>query len=359
MSEYRCFYCDETYCRVESLMAHVKLRHESEMNSRVTCNIDDCRTSYHNVYSLVRHIKKIHDSPSVRNPEVAAANPPEEPPQIIIDSDDRIVIEEPPPVLNNIPNNLAFDDLNVLNNGVGPDMHSEYLTDFVLNCALLFVTHLYAYNNINRAAVHAIISAGCSLYIGPCFDFLRKRVGDNNELHSMFDIIKNGFKHFKTEFLTFKYLQEIGCLFLPTRITLISFYSFRKRRFRSRRFVRKQQTSMIKIDQVLKKFLELPGVFESIEKNINHLTSDPSPSFFNATYWKSITAKYSSKIVFPLVLYFDDFEINNPLDSRKVKSKIGAVYCSILGIPSRIASQLENILLMQLHKYIDHRQLGN
>ncbi|KAJ8684754.1 hypothetical protein QAD02_020547 [Eretmocerus hayati] len=184
MTEYRCFYCDETFGRLESLMVHVRLQHKSEMKSRVVCNVGDCRTPYHNVHSLARHIKKFHVSPSVQNPEVAPASPPVEPPQIVVDNNDPNVIEEPPPILNNIPNNLAFDDLNVLNNGVDPDMQTEQLTDFVLNCALLFVTHLYAFNNMNRAAVHAIISAMCSLYIGRCFDFLRRRVGDNNELQN-------------------------------------------------------------------------------------------------------------------------------------------------------------------------------
>ncbi|KAJ8678885.1 hypothetical protein QAD02_017989 [Eretmocerus hayati] len=328
------------------------------MNAHVSCNVANCQSSYNNVYSLIRHMRKIHDESSTSNLRQDTSTPPVENSEIEM-NEDRNVVDEIAPILNSSSENVPDESHDAPEESVDPDLSSEKLSTMVLNCALLFVTQLYAFSGTNRAAVHAIITSMCAMYIGRCFEFLQKKVRGGSELDNMFNIIKNGFKMFKTEYLTFKYLQKIGCLFLPTKITIQSCYAFRKRKFRSRRVIRKRRMSVIQIDEVLKKFLELPGVFSAIEENVNVSTADPSPSFFNGSYWKSISTKFVGKTVLPLVMYFDDFEINNPLGSRKVKSKIGAVYCSVLGIPPRFASQLENILLVQLHKYSDHKQLGN
>ncbi|KAJ8674206.1 hypothetical protein QAD02_005468 [Eretmocerus hayati] len=325
------------------------------MNAHVSCNVANCQSSYNNVYSLIRHMRKIHDESSTSNLRQDTSTPPVENSEIEM-NEDRNVVDEIAPILNSSSENVPDESHDAPEESVDPDLSSEKLSTMVLNCALLFVTQLYAFSGTNRAAVHAIITSMCAMYIGRCFEFLQKKVRGGSELDNMFNIIKNGFKMFKTEYLTFKYLQKIGCLFLPTKITIQSCYAFRKRKFRSRRVIRKRRMSVIQIDEVLKKFLELPGVFSAIEENVNVSTADPSPSFFNGSYWKSISTKFVGKTVLPLVMYFDDFEINNPLGSRKVKSKIGAVYCSVLGIPPRFASQLENILLVQLHKYSDHKQ---
>ncbi|KAJ8671524.1 hypothetical protein QAD02_002783 [Eretmocerus hayati] len=357
MSNFKCFFCEDKFGLLNSLQAHVKFKHKIFMNSSVICNVEKCQSSYNNVYSLIRRVRKFHDSNACSSKPGTSVPPAKNPG--IDSSENDVNVNEPSPESSNSFENASRESHDMPEEPIDPDLSSENLSNLVLNCALLFVTQLYAFNSMNRAAVHAIITSMCAMYIGRCFEFLQKKVSGGSELHNMFDIIKNGFKIFKTEYLTFKYLQKIGCLFLPTKVTIQSRFTFRKRKFRSRRVILQKKMSVINLEQVLKTFLELPDVYSAIEENVKRSTADPSPTFFNGSYWKSILTKFTGKTVFPLVLYFDDLEINNPLGSRKVKSKIGAVYCSILGIPSKFASQLNNILLVQLHKYIDHKQLGN
>lgn len=66
-------------------------------------------------------------------------------------------------------------------------------------------------------------------------------------------------------------------------------------------------------------------------------------------------------LILPIALFFDDFEINNPLGSRKSIHKLGAVYLSLLGLtpPPQYSSSLDNILLLQIHNYQDHKKIGN
>lgn len=81
-------------------------------------------------------------------------------------------------------------------------------------------------------------------------------------------------------------------------------------------------------------------------------------SVLQGHFWK-LTLNETNKTIHLLVIYFHDFEINNPVGSRTCKNKLRAVYCSISCLPLEYASKLENIFLVQLHKYEDHKLLGN
>lgn len=51
------------------------------------------------------------------------------------------------------------------------------------------------------------------------------------------------------------------------------------------------------------------------------------------------TASFKNKFVLPLVLYYDDYETNNPLGTHRGLAKIGAIYVSIPCLPPQIASK--------------------
>ncbi|XP_070525543.1 uncharacterized protein [Cardiocondyla obscurior] len=75
--------------------------------------------------------------------------------------------------------------------------------------------------------------------------------------------------------------------------------------------------------------------------------------------WKKVKLNFSNKIVLPIILYFDDFEINNSLGSHRNIHKLGALYFTIACLPFEYSSMLENIFLSQLHNSIDHKNIGN
>ncbi|CAG5090363.1 Protein of unknown function [Cotesia congregata] len=64
-----------------------------------------------------------------------------------------------------------------------------------------------------------------------------------------------------------------------------------------------------------------------------------------STLWKKQRSLFTEKIVFPLFLFFDEFETNNPLGSHKGINKCGAVYINLPNIPPQYKSKLENIFL--------------
>lgn len=64
-------------------------------------------------------------------------------------------------------------------------------------------------------------------------------------------------------------------------------------------------------------------------------------------------------MLFPFLLYFDEFETNNPLGSHAGMQKLGAIYISLPSFPLEYASKLENIFLIYLFNSLDKKQVGN
>lgn len=76
--------------------------------------------------------------------------------------------------------------------------------------------------------------------------------------------------------------------------------------------------------------------------------------------WKFIkTVTNPNKIILPLILYFDDLEIGNPLGSHAGYYKIGCLYYNIPTIPLKYNSRLENVFISTLFYSSDRCHYGN
>jgi len=67
--------------------------------------------------------------------------------------------------------------------------------------------------------------------------------------------------------------------------------------------------------------------------------------------WKHKISQHSDKIIIPYFLYFDDFEINNPLGSHS-SSILGVYYC-FPSIPFYLRLNLQNIFIAALFNIKD------
>lgn len=79
-------------------------------------------------------------------------------------------------------------------------------------------------------------------------------------------------------------------------------------------------------------------------------------NFVQSKIWKVKILKNPNKMLFPLFLYYDDFEVNDPLGSHSGSQMLGAVYISIPCLPSELISSLENIFLALLFKTDDKKR---
>ena len=76
--------------------------------------------------------------------------------------------------------------------------------------------------------------------------------------------------------------------------------------------------------------------------------------------WKEkVTKKFQNKTIFPLFLYFDDFEICNPLGFHAGVHKLCGVYYQVACFPPEVNSLLENIFLCALFHSSDRTEFRN
>lgn len=111
-----------------------------------------------------------------------------------------------------------------------------------------------------------------------------------------------------------------------------------------------------------KKYFEMNNYLNLQLKRYKNLINYPvfyenchKTNFIQGSLWKEKIALYHNKILVPFFMYIDDFEINNPLQSKSMKHSITAVYYSF---PlNEQSSKLTNIFLAAL--LISYNNMSN
>lgn len=118
---------------------------------------------------------------------------------------------------------------------------------------------------------------------------------------------------------------------------------------------------VIPLRHTLRCILEIPGFLTEMKKYVKELTNNSTKlsNFIQGDMWKTKLQKFGNKTVFPLFIYFDDYETGNPLGSHAGSQKLGAVYTSIPCIPPQYASNLSSIYLTLLFYAQDRKSFGN
>ncbi|XP_055372059.1 uncharacterized protein LOC129606032 [Condylostylus longicornis] len=122
------------------------------------------------------------------------------------------------------------------------------------------------------------------------------------------------------------------------------------------------KASFISIKSTLISLFQSPGVLDKIENYVNNLkrNSESMSNLIQSTFWKNKVSNFSStSIVYPIILYYDDFNTNNTLGSKSDLGSLGAVYISLPCIPPEYNSKLDNIFLVMLFHSLDKKRFGN
>lgn len=133
----------------------------------------------------------------------------------------------------------------------------------------------------------------------------------------MLTILQHGFDNFKSDHLSLKYFEKINTLIKPQsfriHVSISSHFIGGKRKI----VILNAKIQVISMKIVLKKCLEMPNILSSILEHIEECkSSKPIISNIQSELWQSIESQFAGKTVLPLILYFDDVEINNPLGSH-------------------------------------------
>lgn len=230
--------------------------------------------------------------------------------------------------------------------------------------AVTVVAKLYGNLSLPRSLVNEILKMFKEFYNNFCIKHIKLKLNNSQKLQNysdiqdtliMLDIVEKIFDNFKSEHLALKYFSDKGFLIQPLSVTINS--SLQPRRHKGLNTIKiiKSKIEIVPMKSVLIKFLELPHVYHSIISFLREQEiSSQFKSLLQGELWKRIRNQFAQKTVLPLVLYFDDVEINNPLGTHRGIKKLGALYYFIASIPFEYASKLENIFLAQVNKTVDH-----
>lgn len=105
------------------------------------------------------------------------------------------------------------------------------------------------------------------------------------------------------------------------------------------------------IEHQIKKFFELPNVFEKVKSNtLNLQASNKRDHFINGNIWKEKLKQYKSEdTVIPFHFYGDGVQLNNPLGTHIKSGEQHFNYYTFPTVPNEYQSRLENIFVAQLY----------
>ncbi|XP_066599984.1 uncharacterized protein [Prorops nasuta] len=256
---------------------------------------------------------------------------------------------------------LTHDDSVTLIN----EIESEINETDSLNITDIVRTKFYGFSKLPRSMSKEVIKSLYVFYKNTIYNILKEMPLNGNEsafgtVSEITEVIERIFKSFKSEYLIFKFFDENGTYVAPISHKVDSYMKCVRIKGKRKMVFRDIFVELVPMKPLLIKFFELPNVFNIVLSECKKRSNcETYYSMLDGEMWKNIENRFPGKIVFPITLYFDDFEINNPLGSHATLNKIGAIYYCISCIPREFSSSLNNIFIAQLHKTLDYKKLGN
>lgn len=182
---------------------------------------------------------------------------------------------------------------------------------------------------------------------------------DNNlkesQIKSLLEIIVQPFEEtLSTEYKRFKYLRENGNFIEAVDYVV----GDRVDNKFARGVMSKKRVSVkgkyVPVKLIVEKFFCLPNVYEKVMAYVEYLEKELESgiisNFMQCKLWQLKIVKFrgTDSLVLPIFIYFDDFEVGNPIGPHSGLYKLGAVYFSLPCIPPEFQSSIENVFLTLL-----------
>lgn len=350
-----CFICNKTSPTIISLKHHFDIIHSNIKIDRYKCAEHGCNRHFSLLNSFKRHLRLHHAERGTQ--EDNRFNPVNisEQPLCIIDSNaESIPCSSGSKEIGSIPN--QFTPIHRPSSNIG---FQDRLAKF---CA-----SLYAKPQVPRNVIQFVIDGINSVVIDALKDSSRSlHDTDSQSLHSqshvtsLVNVIEHSFHSLSSEHKRFAYFENKGT-YIPPRQYVIGETLTEVRRnnvLHVEPTVITQQ--VIDLRCILKKYFELPNVFQETLECIKDIGNSDSVyiNFIQGSVWSG-KEKHEGTVTLPMFLYFDDFEVGNPLGSHAGIHKLGALYVSIPCLPEWYRSLLSNIFLVLLFHSSDRTIFGN
>lgn len=363
----QCSYCQCSFENIQLLLNHIANFHGSLKHFK--CFFDNCNRVYSLYQSFRKHILHKHTLFSTSEPSIVESpvlpnechssdfqNDKHSDVYYSSDSDSDVsIIDDVTDSLEEI--NTFGDDTEEMH--IGPTWEKN-LKIISLN----YTASLYNLKKVSRKCVNDVIHETkkllneistllkqeiCSLFKD--LDTTRKM----DDLNKLFDNFSNCLAIVDTEQKRFTQYKKLETFIEPISYNIGERVEYRKVNSIQTLVHVPVNAQFIPLRKVLKQFFELPGIYCETMQYVNSLNSNTEiiSNFIQGTFWKERLVTFNGKNVLPLIIYFDDYENNNPLGAHKGLAKTGAVYISIPVLPPQYQAKLENIFVFLLFNTLD------
>nr|XP_049693403.1 uncharacterized protein LOC126053965 [Helicoverpa armigera] len=342
----KCFLCLKDLTSVPNLMTHFSLNHERQNFSVYHCIEDDCNRSFHLRNTYRKHLYHSHATARGRILNSDSDNTHSE-------NTSNISVLQP-----------SYSHSNISLNFVEPPLETN-------KYALVhFISSLYANPLLPRNVIqdvvdgiHRYMCSSLTSNIESVFSEITTTAEQGNYIRpfkeKLLSIVKDECKEFDTEFKRLGFLEKQGTYIPPKKVVIGN----RMCNIKERGVVKYKSVEcteqLIPLRFVLQNFFSLKGVIKETFDYVNGLNSNCLQNFVQGNYWRSVIEQYDGKLVFPLFMYFDDYETGNVLGTHSGIHKLGAVYVSVACMPPDRTSSLDNIFLALLFHSTDRIVFGN
>ena len=347
---YVCFKCLQSFRTIKLLWYHLRTLHNitTKSTTRIICAQEGCNQVYYSGFGYKRHLNRDHSNDAPQN-------------ELHVAIDNEMLEDE-----NEFNENMSDEDENQeLANEIQPRSKAQILEDAqdatvkyvaCLKGSKIPTSTVQIFLNEGRNLVDNIVS-GIEEIANPILeDVSLNRVSSEDKVQNLRTVMSNLKDPFETFRLTTDYkqkqfLRKAEVLVEPRQITLgkVPKEHLNKSGRTEQKDV-EETFQYVPLRENLKLFLQQPGYMSSICAN-QELNDHGSvlQTYRSGQYFKSqANLDDDGMIVIDLLIYTDDFETANPLGSKKGVYKLLGVYMSLICLPLKYQSKLDNILLVSL-----------
>lgn len=322
------------------LVQHVGLIHAHESNFSITCGLSDCQSAFSKYESFRRHVYRKHSDsilPSVE--EVPDVN------DLSMDSENEETHAENDPSTNDYQMPLSINEL--------LRSFRDNLVSFILKCReknqlpisvqeeiLDDVNFLFSFfkQNYDAFLSYHLSKSGFNIAENPV---IQQVLQSNDFFEQASNVIRSEYK-FKEHCKSKLDMTE------PVEYTLRGSSGHKVGSY-----------CYVPVSKVLKKYCAHEDVWEEIQSNNNRKKNyEVLSDYTDGVYFEEHTLFSSHPNALRLHFYEDEFEVVNPLGSKRNKHKLCAFYYTVGNMDGRYRSQLKHIHLALLVRYSYVKQCG-
>lgn len=333
-----CYLCNKTFLHFEALLNHFKFEEFLNSSSTYQCNELNCPMTYQNLFRFKRHYLNKHKNTYI---------------PICLTNMQNHAMENT--ICSNVEpsRSIASTSKSTDTELISPDKSNSQSTvniDDIINifskATIEFKTQMHTKHNFSRNDIQEI-QIGITEHLTSKFfltlnNFISPKIESEEDkimIHKLFEFCSKPFEHIKSEHLYFKQLKDLG-IYVDATEFVINEETEAVLRVGEPKIKEIRITGMLMpLSFIFKKFFELPEVLEKTLANTKYLESLPDgeiANFINCKVWKDRIRSYPNKICIPFFLYFDDFEINDPLKPHTCG--IGAALINFPTLPTVFCS---------------------